>query len=159
MREYTVADNYISAIGLGGPVQLSAGGTAERIRATTGTNILGVAANFVSRTGTNRKVNVFCDPEQEFEIQVADGAGAIATVADCIGANFTLLNFNTYNSTTRRAICEVTGTGAAATTLRQVRCVAVSRRIDKDEFSASWLGLVVKFQPHLHVFSKHSTTI
>jgi hypothetical protein len=159
MREFSVADAYTSAIGLGGPVQLSAGGTAERLRATSVTNILGVAANFVSRTGTSRKVNVFYKPEQEFEAQVADGAGAIATIADCIGANFSLLNFNTYNGTTRRSICELTGTGAAATALRQVRCVAVSKRIDKDEFSASWLGLVVQFQRKLHVFSKQSTTV
>lgn len=161
MREYSVIDTYTSAIGLGGPVQLAATGTAERLRASGAgiTNILGVAANFVSRTGTSRKVNVFYLPDQEFEIQVADGAAAIATVADCIGANFSLLNFNTYNSTSRRAIAEVTGTGTAAKTLKHVQCVAVSKRIDKDEFSASWMGLVVKFIPNIHVFAKHTTTI
>jgi len=159
MREFSVADAYTSAIGLGGPVQLSALGTVERLRATSVTNILGVAANFVSRTGTSRKVNIFYEPTQEFEAQVADGAAVIASVSNCIGANFSLLNFNTYNGTTRRSICELTGTGASTHVNRQVRCVAVSRRIDKDEFSASWIGLVVQFQPRLHVFSKHSTTV
>lgn len=153
MREYSVADAYTSAIGMGGVVQLSAGGAAERLRANSVSVILGVAAHFVSRTGTSRKLMVFDDPDTIFEIQIDDAS--ITGIADCVGANFSLLNFNTYHSTNQRSIAEIDGgTGSNVVAARPVRCIGVSKRIDKDEFSSSWTGLIVKLQPSLHVWGK-----
>jgi len=158
MEQYLVADAYISAIGLGGPLELLAGGTVRRLTANGTSNLIGVAAHFVSRSGTGRTVMVFNDPNTEFEIQTDDAT--VASVADCLGANFSLLNFNTYHSTNQRSICEVNGdTASNLVASRPVRCIGVSKRIDKDEFSASWIGLIVKFQPSLHVFAKAGNTV
>lgn len=157
MREYSVADGYTSAIGMGGPVQLAATGTAERLRANTNTVILGVAAHFVSRTGTSRKLMVFDDPDTLFEIQVDDSS--VTSVGVAIGANFSLLNFNTYNSTNQRSICEVDGgTQSSTVANRAVRCIGISKRIDKSAFT-SWTGLVVQIQPTQHVWGKSGNTV
>jgi len=161
VREYSVVNGYITAIGQHHPVCLVASGNVERYASTAGAKssaIVGIAAHFVSSTGTGRKVAVYDDPNQLFEIQFA--GNTTTNLAGTVGLNFKVRNPNTYNSTMRGSLMLLDPSSGSATNItpgiRPFKCIALSRNVDKDEIvaSGSYLGVIVKFNQNCHLYAK-----
>jgi hypothetical protein len=75
---------------------------------------IGVSAQYLSSTATDREILVYSDPDQEYEMQSDDatltGAGA------AIGRLFRITNITSVNSTTLQCTAEIDGdTGASVT--------------------------------------------
>lgn len=157
VTEYTVGSGL--RIGKGSPLILEADGQVSIMETTAQSVIIGVAAHWVSSTGSGRVVKVFDDPDTIFEIQTDDNN--TSTIADAIGANFSILTPAAVNGTTMRSIAEADGSSAAVAgaDTNPLRCVATSRNVRRDEFNTSFLGLHVIFNPEMHVYSKGTDTI
>ncbi len=162
VREYHVADATTNSIGQGHPVILEATGTVTRLATIAGSSLfVGVAAHFVSRSGTGRTVAVYDDPRQLFEVQLDDNSAT--NRAAIVGLNFRAVSANTYNSTTHQSMILLDGSLGAATSstlgLSFFKAIALSRNVDKDETGASvsYIGVIGQFNPETHVWAKDSS--
>lgn len=160
--EYNAApklETFAAAVGQtfyeGEPVCISASGVIMKYtdaRAIAG-GVIGVMANYIPSSQTDRDCQVYSDPRQVFEIQADDSS--ISNLAGYRGALFDLVNPTTGNNTTLQSKCELDASSASATigtnaaTLRLVRVENVSKRIDNVQ-NVSFTTYLVRFVPPVH---------
>jgi hypothetical protein len=151
INTYKVAAGYALAIGQHGPLIMNAG-FVERLGAfPTTKTILGVAVAPVAATGVEREIQVYDDPEQEYEAQLDDNTQT--TRAAIVGKSFTLTGLALINAVTDFSQVEVDGTGPGAGTDTLVfHALRVSERIDNDVSLAN-TRIIGKFNPGSHIMS------
>lgn len=153
VREFDVAAGYAVVIGKHGLVMMNAG-SIERAVAVPGAAdemIVGSAVHDVQATGVARKILVYCDPLQQFEVQTDDG-NAITTAAGFVGKSYAIIlgsiDANTQQSTSE--IDESSASGPATTTL-WLHCVGVSPR-QGNEVATEFTRVLVQIVPEVHLY-------
>jgi hypothetical protein len=117
--------------------------------------ILGVAANFVSSSGSGRTCMVYDDPNQVFEAQMDDNT--VTTEADGLGACFKITD-GAPNAVTGISTQEIDGdTEGSAGVLTCLQAVQLGQGIFNSA-ADSWTRWQVKIVPNQHVFGRDSST-
>ncbi len=153
IREFDVAAGYGVVIGKHGLVMMNAG-SIERANAVPGSAdemIVGSAVHDVQATAVARKILVYCDPLQLFEVQTDDG-NTITTAAGFVGKSYEIIlggiDANTQQSTSE--INEDTAAGPASTTL-WLHCVGISPRQGND-VATEFTRVLVQIVPEVHLY-------
>ena len=111
---------------------------------------IGVSAQYLSSTATDREILVFSDPDQEYEMQVDDAT--LTGKGEALGRLFRITSITSVNSTTGQCTAEIDGdTGASVTggtgngtDVTPIRIERASTAINNDAY-AIWGRFVVRF--------------
>lgn len=145
-HEYDV--NAAASIGQGGLVIRASGYAARYVQGSQ--SILGVAAHFVSSTGSNRTIMVYDDPDQRFIGQTS--ANTIQNSQTFVGQCYPVTGVALVNTTWNAAKLEILETGAGvASALNTLQCVDVSGKVG-NTVNTSWTRLVVQIVKQNHVY-------
>lgn len=130
-------------------------GTADKVEGWDGSTATllyaGVAAHYLASTSSDRKLLVYTDMDQEYEIQVDDDS--LADNADFVGVLFDVVNGDAGSSTTLQSTAELDGDSGTATHSNAVYLQGVRKVSDPDvDYSSANPRVIVKIHPLSHAF-------
>lgn len=137
-------------VGKHGLVSMASGrATAYAAKSTA---ILGVAAHFVSSTGSGREVYVYDDPNQVFEGQMDDNTATTERIA--VGACYGVSGANGVNTTNSMSKEEIDGDVTGAWNLTNCLQVVDGGLQVLNSFADTWTAFQVKISRKSHVWAK-----